>query len=337
MVKLCIKCGGEGHTTRNCKNPVTSFGLVVFTSRNEPFIKGRIYPFKQVPCKFHEKVILPGQIPAFPNELLFLLVERKDTVGFLNIVQGSYPDMEPYKQKKLHRYLYELTCEERQKLVSWSFPQLWKIAGSDKRDMKKAQEKFENLGIKEILENFNCWHQEADYLMPKGRLKFGETTRQCAIREFAEETGYKRTDVELLNIQPFEEQFTGTDGKSYRNIFFVAKLKESANIVVKLGEDPHQTKEVRNLGWFNTKECMEVMRDYHQDKKNIILHTVNILANTVKNVQFHPRSLVPPPGLEPTSSTSSYPAPNNRNGGRSPNSNTFMRNVTNVSSSEISN
>lgn len=277
MIKLCIKCGTEGHTNRSCKGPVTSFGLIVFTQGRQDFLKGRMYPFHRVPCKTHDKISIPNQIPSSVEEVLFLLVERKDTVGFLNIVQGSYPDLEPYKSKKLNKYIYELTCEERQKLVKYSFEDLWKIAGSDKRDLVKAKAKFDILKVEELLKIHACSHQEADYLMPKGRLKFGETTRQCAIREFSEETGYTKSDVEMLNLDPYEEQFTGTDGKSYKNVFFVARLRYGATVSVKLGDDPNQTKEVRNVGWFNVNECSTLIRDYHQDKKNIIVQVYSLL------------------------------------------------------------
>ena len=272
MIKLCIKCGGEGHTNRCCKEPVTSFGLVVFTRGRPGFPKGRIYLHEHTQCLHHKDV------PDFCNrdsksgEILFLLVERKDTVGFLNLVQGSYPEMEPYKSKKISRYLGELTCEERNALTSWSFEELWKIAGSDKKDISKAQNKFKNLDIEKLVANSTCLYREADYLMPKGRLKFAESTRQCAIREFSEETGYSRNDVHLLSISPYVEQFTGTDGKTYRNVFYVAQLKDNAHIHTKLGEDPNQSKEVRNIGWFDIDECIELMRDYHQDKKDILVN-----------------------------------------------------------------
>ena len=67
------------------------------------------------------------------------------------------------------------------------------------------------------------------------------------------------------------EQFTGTDGKSYRNVFYVGALKERARIWTYLGDDPGQSKEVRNVGWFSLKECTDLMRDYHQEKKAILI------------------------------------------------------------------
>lgn len=282
MIKLCIKCGVAGHTNKTCKGPVTSFGLVVLAQGNSDFVKGRMYPFKQVSCDVHDKIKVPENKKCVSDEMLILLVERKDTVGFLNIVQGSYPDLEPFRSKKLAKYVYELTCEERKKLLEWDFKDLWKLAGSNKKDYLKAQSKFEKLDIKDILDANSCTHQEADFLMPKGRLKFGETIRQCALREFSEETGYNKNDVELLDIQPFEEQFIGTDGKTYKNVFFVAKMKSGKIVTVKLGDDPNQSKEVRNVGWFNLNECNDIIRTYHQDKKDILNKVFFIIEKNPK-------------------------------------------------------
>ena len=288
MLKLCIKCGNEGHTNRNCKGPVTSFGLIVYSFGKSNFPKGRLYPSLQTECKQHQHDLTNEKNEredpytlrdSVDNEILFLLVERKDTVGFLNIVQGSYPDAQPYRSKRLQRYLNELTCEERKKLITWSFEDLWTVAGSDKKDVKKAEMKFKDLNVEHLVNSNPCMYKEADYLMPKGRLKFAETTRQCAMREFAEETGYNRHDVILLDIPPYIEQFTGTDGKPYRNVFYVAQLKDTARIQTRLGDDPNQSKEVRNLGWFNLQDSLTLMRDYHQDKKDILQQAHSVVEN----------------------------------------------------------
>jgi 8-oxo-dGTP pyrophosphatase MutT (NUDIX family) len=221
-------------------------------------------------CEYHTDRNFDS-VESKPDELLFLLVERKDTVGFLNLIQGAYSDAEPQKSRKLGRYVSELTCEERYKVANWSFDDLWKIAGTNKKNFAKSRDKFHNLNVTQLLANHRCEYQEADYLMPKGRLKTGETVRQCAIREFAEETGYGRTDVILLSAPPYIELFSGIDGKTYRNVFFLAQLRNNAYIRKELGDDPSQSKEVRNVGWFNLGECRKLIRNYHREKINILV------------------------------------------------------------------
>ena len=283
---VCVKCGGDNHTSKFCKEPVTSFGLIVYKRTTPKFTMGRMYPFKQEECAVHGKLeSFKQEIPTKPNDIAFLLVERKDTVGFLNLVQGAYPDQDPYKSKKIEKYVYELTCEERIKLRNVSFDELWKIAGSHRRDSSKARNKFVKLDIQNVLNKYPCLFREADYLPPKGRLKYGETVRECAVREFSEETGYSKSDVTVLPDSPFVEQFAGTDGKMYRNVFFIASLSESAKLMHTLYEDPSQSKEVRNVAWFSLNDCNKVIRPHHLARKEILR-----MAYVKIQGMLHPRS-----------------------------------------------
>jgi hypothetical protein len=61
---------------------------------------------------------------------------------------------------------------------------------------------------------------EAEWGFPKGRRNFQETDLNCAIREFEEETGFKRDTMTLIqNVLPFEEIFTGSNYKSSQKHF----------------------------------------------------------------------------------------------------------------------
>ena len=294
MYRLCLKCGIQGHTNKTCKNEVTSFGVVAFRHNTPDFEKGRMYPFHQTECKYHIDAEIHSNTFSCENELLYLLVERKDTIGFLNLVQGSYPDIEPYRGKKIIKFVSELTCEEREKLRLLTFDELWEIAKSDRRDYIKSEAKWRKLNIYYWLEKYPCNYQEADYIMPKGRLKYGENVQECALREFCEETGYTKFDIELTTIPYFEEHFVGTDGKKYKNVFFVAKVKKNAQVTVRLGEDVDQTKEVRNMGWFNLSECKCIMRNYHSDKVRILERVHQILSRPrfTNDLCFIPKHII---------------------------------------------
>ncbi len=270
--QICTKCGRTGHVVRNCLGPVTSFGLIVFKHGVKGNTKGRMYPFTQAPCEVHEADGVQEIKPmvVLRDERLFLLVERKDTMGFLNIVQGAYPDLAPAQNHKLQKYIAELTCEERHRLLTERHSELWKTAGSNKRNSQRVSSKFRKLNLEQLFHKIPCVHREADYLMPKGRLKSGESVLQCALREFAEETGYLETDVQVLPVPPITETFLGTDGKTYRNVFFVAKMLEDRSVTVSLGEDPLQVKEVRNVGWFSLDECCSLLRACHVAKKEML-------------------------------------------------------------------
>ena len=281
--RLCLKCGSTGHTNKSCKNEVTSFGLICYKFQQDSKDCGRMYQVDfQKHCGIHKSSLFNTANPVSHNgEPLFMLVERKDTIGFINLIQGCYPDGEPYRTRKISKYIHELTCEERDKLLNLTFIEMWVSVGSAKRDFQKAATKWETLDIQSLLPNYVCSYKEADYLIPKGRLKCGESVRQCALREFSEETGYMIRDVTLLNLDPYEEVFTGTDGKKYKNVFFIAKMNQNAKVVVKLGDDIQQSKEVRNMGWFSLSQCDKLIRDYHICKKQILFHANDSICQEI--------------------------------------------------------
>ena len=272
MIKLCIKCGAEGHANRTCREPVTSYGIIIYRHAKEGELKGRLHPFVQSPCNRHTEPPNFHQRPCRENEILFYLVERKDTIGFLNIVQGNY------NETTLRYAVDQLTCEERLKLRVMPFETLWGIAGTRKKDMQYCKNRFQQTDWAAYLDRTQCLYREGDFLMPKGRLQYHESVMRCAIREFSEESGYPEDAVELLRMKPYQETFTGPDAKLYRNVYFVGRLKDTARVTVNLGDDVAQSKEVRNMGFFNIVECQALIRNYHYMKKHILMSVYRSLA-----------------------------------------------------------
>ena len=269
--KLCIRCGIEGHTCKVCYGPITSFGLIVYGKRKNLVNVGEMYSNTfNYTCKYEhvqddEKYCIFNTLEKnkqYDNqeEYHFLLVERKDTISFIALIQGVYNDSEPERSIQITRHIQNLTCEERYKLENFSWDQLWEIAGSNKNKLV-FEKKFNELNISNFLRNSTCKFTNAMYLMPKGRLKVNESTRDAAIREFSEETGYTKNDITLLDCIPFVENFTGINGKKYRNVYYIAKIKKNATINVPLHDIQEQSKEVRNVGWFKLNECFHRIRD----------------------------------------------------------------------------
>ena len=56
---LCNNCGNYGHLFYNCKKPITSIGIICFRYNLE-------------------------------NKIEFLLVQRKDTLGYVDFLRGKY-------------------------------------------------------------------------------------------------------------------------------------------------------------------------------------------------------------------------------------------------------
>ena len=124
-----------------------------------------------------------------------------------------------------------------------------------------------------ISESLTSW-SEPEWGFPKGRRNYMEKDLDCAVREFTEETGYSRTDIEIVyNLTPFEEMFTGSNFKSYKHRYYVAQY---------IGDNKklpqHQTSEVGELKWSTYEECLKRIRNYNLEKLDV-LSRINTLLN----------------------------------------------------------
>ena len=277
MSTCCLKCGSIYHDSKICTGPVTSFGLIMFSNF---FKAGRMYrtgkqcnnhsdlskySVHKLQCKIREDTV------RTPN---IFLVERKDTIAFISIVQGTFAGC-----KALTELVKELTCNERLNLLHLSFDELWKIAGSARKNKIYCERKFQSVlpQLKILFPIIPCQYNEANYIMPKGRLKYNESTIDCAVREFSEETGYPKKDIQVLYNYPFfVDDFIGSDNKTYRNIFYIATIKENAKLLYKLGQNAAQSKEVGNMGWFTLSESMDLIRD--NQKKRILIESCDYIC-----------------------------------------------------------
>ena len=101
---------------------------------------------------------------------------------------------------------------------------------------------------------------------PKGRRNYQETDITCAYREFIEETGYSKPEIEMItNMQPFEEIFVGSNFKSYKHKYYLAALKSD-----NYESDNFQKTEVSDMKCFSLEECIQHIRPYNLEKIDII-------------------------------------------------------------------
>ena len=290
--KICIKCGNIGHTLRICENSVTSFGLIVYTCDSDIDINGKIYPQDNVyscslSCKTNDQkkiyTIYRTLFEKIEKNISFVLVERRDTISFINLIQGIYPDIKDFLNvpKIVLNLIKELTCEERYKLQNCDFDYLWAIAGSARKIKSECLVKFEFLysNLTFLFSIVNCSYLDANYIIPKGRLKIHETPQECAIREFCEETGFSPDCIIIdprFNNVNLQDSFLGSDYKSYKNVYYVAKLLPKSKIIVPLHNIKEQVKEVRNVGLFHINSICDIIRP--SDKKILsLLHQVSTL------------------------------------------------------------
>lgn len=252
---FCNNCGKIGHLFNNCKNPITSIGIITFRDSS----KG----------------------------LEFLMIQRKDSFGFVEFIRGKYP---LFNKEYIQTVIDEMTIEEKNRLLTMKFEDMWKLLWGDysgiqyRGEENTSMEKFESLkkGIKmkdheynleSLLKDSTTNWTEPEWGFPKGRRNFQEKDIDCAIREYQEETGYSSNDFKLIeNIIPYEEIFMGSNMKAYKHKYYIAYMNYNS-----IENKDYQKSEVKNMAWFNFDDCIKNIRPYNLEKLNILKRINNVL------------------------------------------------------------
>ena len=163
----CNNCGKKGHLYNQCKLPITSLGIIAF--------------------RFNQ------------DKLEFLMIRRKDTLGFIDFMRGKYSLQ---NKDYIKNMIYQMTDEERNMLQNYTFQELWtklwgkgNISSQYKNEESNSKEKFQQLkdgiyladfqySLHSIIEECNkelCWN-EPEWGFQKGRRNYQEKDYDCAIR-----------------------------------------------------------------------------------------------------------------------------------------------------------
>jgi ADP-ribose pyrophosphatase YjhB (NUDIX family) len=92
MNLYCNNCGKNGHAFHQCKSPITSYGIIAF--RENPTNSKREY----------------------------LLIRRKDTLGFVDFMRGKYSI---YNKEYILNMINQMTNDEKTRLINEPFSKLW--------------------------------------------------------------------------------------------------------------------------------------------------------------------------------------------------------------------
>ena len=71
---------------------------------------------------------------------------------------------------------------------------------------------------------------------------------------------------------PFEEIFIGSNHKSYKHKYFLAYMNETEEYL-----DNFQVTEVSKIEWKTIDECLESIRPYNLEKKELIKNINKVL------------------------------------------------------------
>jgi 8-oxo-dGTP pyrophosphatase MutT (NUDIX family) len=254
-ISTCNNCGKQGHSFHQCKLPITSYGIIVFRSSS-----------------------VGAQ---------FLMIRRKDSFGYIDFIRGKYS---PYNIYQIQNIVNEMSIKEKEQIITLTFEQLWSDMWSETVNLQYKNEELisskkmesimngivingEKINLKNIVDNSPTKWLETEWEFPKGRRNNKEKDLECALREFEEETGINSSKLIIVeNILPFEEIFIGTNHKSYKNKYFLAYMNETDDIL-----NSFQTTEVSKIEWKTIDECLESIRPYNLEKKELIKNINKVL------------------------------------------------------------
>ena len=254
---FCNNCGKNGHMFHQCKQPITSIGVIAFR-----YNKG---------------------------ETEYLMIRRKDSLGFVDFMRGKYP---LHNKNYIMNIIDEMTVDEKMRLMTLGFDELWRYLWGDnigiqyRGEEKVSRDKFSSLknGIKtnntyftlhSLINNSKTEWETPEWGYPKGRRNYHEKDLNCALREFEEETGYLRNKLRVVqNILPIEEIFTGSNYKSYKHRYYIAYLDNLRN-----SDTEFQKSEVSKVEWKPYSDVCKMIRPYNLEKIDVITRVNTILSN----------------------------------------------------------
>jgi len=235
----CRNCGNKGHKLKNCRFPRLSYGIILFNSNNE-----------------------------------VVMIEKRDSISYIEFIRGKYTvDNIDYIQLLIDR----MSTVEQEKLIKLSFNELWNniwYSSNNKREYDKSESKYKQIMERNIL--MDCINKSDkkykynEWEIPKGRRNLNESNRCCAIREFEEETNIGSNDYDIYdNILPFEESYTGSNNINYKNVYYIASLKDDIELNINKNNN-NQVHEVKDIKWINIQNYKDYVRDYSDYKLKVM-------------------------------------------------------------------
>jgi 8-oxo-dGTP pyrophosphatase MutT (NUDIX family) len=243
----CSNCGARGHFFRECKEPITSLGILAF-KRSE--------------------------------DISWLLIRRRVSIGFIEILRGKY---EVRDTAGLQSLVDQATLEEREALLVKNFPELWRNLWNGpasrryQSEYDQSKAKFDVLRSRGVLESLcksstTTW-TEPEWGFPKGRRSSTESELACALRETFEETDVGAEKFAIMAGEPLVEEYIGSNGICYRHRYWIAEAPASLEVAMN-PDNADQVREVSDVRWCSVDEAMELIRPYNQEKKAVLLRAM---------------------------------------------------------------
>tara|TARA_B100000902_G_C27319185_1_gene923220 strand:+ start:3487 stop:4560 length:1074 start_codon:yes stop_codon:yes gene_type:complete len=293
---FCCNCGKHGHKYSKCNDPITSLGIIAIKI-DDVNIYNKFINFFSDDSYFNliksntinNNVLL--NIRNYFDKFKFLMIRRKKTLGYIEYIRGRYDENDINTYTSLFE---QMTPTEISDIKNLSFLVLWNDLWQKNADNKFYKSEFEvaqlkHNKLKEIsnfynyLDNIKTEYEIPEWGFPKGRRIYLEKNLNCACREFEEETGLTNSEYTIINNIPhIQEIFYGTDNILYKHTYYYALCKSDINVTLN-DNNLNQMEEIGDIGWFNYKECRNLIRSYHYERQKILNETYIFLSSIIEN------------------------------------------------------
>ena len=265
----CNNCGNYGHSYSNCRHPILSYGIILYSMDEDT-----------------SKIIM---------------VERKDSLSYIEFLRGKYKSI--FDIEYIELLFSRFSKHELIKIKGQDFDTLWKglwihtesINQRIKKEYKKSKENFNKLkkgflkgsqeiNIDKLVDKVKIPYDYNECEIPKGRRKLYENNRDCAMREFNEETNIKSNDYSLYkNVIPITEEYIGINGVRYKHVYYIGSIDKRCDLYIYKNNKDQYT-EIKNIKWYTREECIHNIRNYDKPKKKVITDFFNYLESYQKVV-----------------------------------------------------
>lgn len=274
---ICSNCGQVGHVTKSCSQPITSFGILLFRYRPSDISSNQA------------EALLQGVIPPIHPE--FLLIQRRDSIGFVEILRGKYKvGDDDYVRCQLRG----MTRREQEKLLTMPFDSLWEDLWGPPRDSKHAyraeketsRAKLEELrsrspSLEDLVKEVDQSWSTPEWGFPKGRREPYESDYACAVRETWEETGFRdREYIVLRGLEPITESFTGSNGVQYCHKYYIAFVpSDKATRPLEITKE--MEREIGSLAWYSAEDAVAHIRPENPEKRQLLHRVAGLLRSYI--------------------------------------------------------